>query len=169
MLSDFINIDVINIIGEYVFDSDIMYSKCLWVDPCSDREYDIDHIICISGPCKQSKNKIETCSECKLPAKVFNYDIIDFSYGIIYQMCYEHAFYNIDSGVCEKCDKLLCGSLYDHSDWKCSKCRVNYCKDCIHKRYWWDVVGCDEYNDIYANGKTEPLCDDCWKIDVRHR
>jgi len=96
---DAINIDITNIIGEYVFIPDVKCLRCMNKCDCNSLfNYDEMIIFLILGFKKCAKNKPK-CSECTLNAKVFKY----YKSTLIKYMCFEHAFYNIPSYYCYNC------------------------------------------------------------------
>jgi len=194
-----LNTDILNIIGEYVFDSDFLSSTCL----CFNESYsdDEEYNVCVeesncgipckndSGlcPCEQCKPKTETCSECKTSAKIFYYNVTGCSRDISYQMCYTHTLYNIYSGGCKKCGEFGIDNCAYDPDLKCYQCKKKYCKNCVYVRPWNNVLGFDRsrvdpfiqtqnwieqnehnFTDYYGNSYTEPLCNDCWKNDLKN-
>jgi len=160
-LSDMLNIDIINIIGEYIFgcidvtlqhpaQEDIrnieipnytIHTNCSWVTR--------DCIVCDIS-CKH---------RCNLSSKAYRY----YNGKIYDPMCYGHAIICIPSSKCPMCYMSMCVDQRYFSYSKCPKCKKNYCKKCVHKR----VYCSGNYGTASLYDNTEPLCDVCWESDIR--
>jgi len=175
-----LNIDIVNIIGEYVFDTikkivcqhEYEYLSCIKnITICTSSELCIDcyfykkyyHVCEI---CKKYRQK---CIKCNLPAKVFTFN----NYMITGKMCYIHAFYYVPSGDRPNCsESLYCrtfcfhGTKYAHKS-KCYNCEKKGCTSCVQTNFYVDVIGCNGYW-LY---RTKKLCSECnnRKTYARHK